>query len=61
MDSISRRKSKGSARSRMLRKVMPKLSGTEADQLGKAIDNENEEQFRRIWQKIGKNITDTFK
>lgn len=59
MESKSRRKSKGSARSRMLRAVMPKLSGVEAEQLGKAIDAENPEQFKRIWMKIGKNIAKT--
>lgn len=59
MESKSRRKGKGSARSRMLRAVMPKLSGSEAEQLGRAIDAENPEQFKKVWARIGKNIAKT--
>lgn len=59
MLAISKKKGKGSARSRMLRAIMPKLSGVNAEKLSKALDAENPEQFKSIWKDIGKQISKT--
>jgi hypothetical protein len=56
MKSISK---KGSARSKMLRKVMPKLSGSNAEKLAKAIEAENPEKFKSVWKQIGLEISKT--
>lgn len=56
MKSLSK---KGSARSKMLRKVMPKLSGSNAEKLAKAISDENPSKFEAVWKQIGKEIAKT--
>lgn len=54
--SESKRKKKGSARSQMLKMVMPELSSIDGKQLQSAIQSENPEVFRQAWNKIGQRL-----
>lgn len=49
-------KKKGSARSQMLKAVMPKLSSVDGKILTNAIQEQNSEKFRQAWIRIGNTL-----
>lgn len=50
------KKKKGSSRSRMLKMIMPMLSGENGDKLGAAISDNDPDAARRVMEKISKEL-----